>query len=1299
MASQPLHAGNTLGEINVTPHQENQRVCTRSSPCLQQGCLLCYAPPSHVRNLDVDLNSSNASSSTPSKPLPQPPDDHPIALLTFAFQNAIQTNDIDELEAVTHLYTNSLQTNMDFIKYDRSTLNSLRLAAKKLLTSHIAVNTPLPSTPPNGRTSDQHNPTYPACFKPPKITTDTWNGESYDFYPWLASVLNGFELTGCADRAKLTLTLQAIPIDKKGPLNNITNWDEFKIRLVDEYGSIDVFGREVNRIFDLLPYYETVQEIAEDLSPKIKRLQSNLLIIQQFHDVEDLNSVALTQHLIHNIMRRIPKEVKGDFNKEYMKFRNQSAANVRPPASFAFIAQFVNEIAKNYRSNPDLYDSEYATPSLGVKPVRHGSPKTSPILPSLPQTNPNITPKRPCTLCSEKGFENNHFPLNRHCGVAKLSSKDILKLIDKLQACSTCTHTHEPTYKCRTTFHSGGSKVCTTGCLHNGLPLHRRACKHKDQAPSITVSKVSTNKSVPLVENIPVGNTHVGIQYDTGCQLSLILQSALSTIPNSMYTLGPSSKVRLVTYAGEGKTILTTEVKLRLHGKILRLSVIEENLNNGAGFTLSVPFKWRSIAGVSTSHHDGQISILLGGDNHLAFPTEVERDAKGMALYLSNLTGNYILYGSAPANTITWEEPTISPSPNTMFVKLLSVQDLQDHLLFTTSAEDFTCPSNREKLLKITKEKRIKDIMANTTVNTSTNKTSVVCLYKENLPELGENYYGAIKRTTALHNKIYKQPDIAAEMDKYIQGQIDVGNYIELHDLEEERKIHQLHFVAYNFVVSSTSSSTKVRMTTDSSMCTESGLSLNDVTQPAPGDVPNLRGILMRSRSHPYYAVFDIKKFFRSVLISDKDSYLRIICVPTNFFSNQPTLNPTWRYFRDRAIPFGDSASGDYATCAKVATVQTFIKDSPPSLQPLILQAVLEDTYIDDGGVGAQSVKELSEAQHEIESILNKGGFLIKSWECSGEDGSSKYLGMTWDRLKDCYLLKFRLNLHKKTRGIPAGEDLDSKFLHDHSTPITKKNVLSVACQFYDPTGLAAPLMFSVRSMFSELCRDPTCSFNSILSEERTKKFRTAVNEILLTRGIYFPRQVIFNYSAQLFIFFDGSLQGYGACVYAFSNNQFNLIYSSAKIKGKAAFSAPQSEIAGAVLATRMEQKITQELFNVNLSPPTFIGDSEIILKMIAKNDPASPPGSMVQDSWRLQRFLLLKIGSGVLVISTQLTCLPDLVQRVNSSTPSSGSREVFFQRINQLGPSNLVLLFQHAIYPADKSISSSARRSTLPKT
>ena len=91
-----------------------------------------------------------------------------------------------------------------------------------------------------------------------------------------------------------------------------------------------------------------------------------------------------------------------------------------------------------------------------------------------------------------------------------------------------------------------------------------------------------------------------------------------------------------------------------------------------------------------------------------------------------------------------------------------------------------------------------------------------------------------------------------------------------------------------------------------------------------------MRGILLRSRCHSLFAVYDIQKFFRSVLTSTKDSFLRIMCVPSGFFSSAPTPNPTWRYFQDQAIPFGDSASGDYAT-SKVATVKTFITDPPPT--------------------------------------------------------------------------------------------------------------------------------------------------------------------------------------------------------------------------------------------------------------------------------------------------------------------------------------------------------------------------------
>ena len=102
-------------------------------------------------------------------------------------------------------------------------------------------------------------------------------------------------------------------------------------------------------------------------------------------------------------------------------------------------------------------------------------------------------------------------------------------------------------------------------------------------------------------------------------------------------------------------------------------------MTSTSGFTFPVPPKWRSLTRTSTSHHSGQISILLGGDNHRVFPTELDRDAQGVALYQSKLTRNYMIYGSVPSNSITWMEPSITSSINTVFIKSLVMQDLLDH--------------------------------------------------------------------------------------------------------------------------------------------------------------------------------------------------------------------------------------------------------------------------------------------------------------------------------------------------------------------------------------------------------------------------------------------------------------------------------------------------------------------------------------------------------------------------------------------------------------------------------------------
>ena len=103
---------------------------------------------------------------------------------------------------------------------------------------------------------------------------------------------------------------------------------------------------------------------------------------------------------------------------------------------------------------------------------------------------------------------------------------------------------------CKLTFFNGASKVCPKGFKHNGFPLHSHACMHSNHTPSVSVSKVASDGSIPLVENIPMGAFTLGIQYDSSCQLSLISQSALQALPTSMYSLGTSSRVRVMTYAG-----------------------------------------------------------------------------------------------------------------------------------------------------------------------------------------------------------------------------------------------------------------------------------------------------------------------------------------------------------------------------------------------------------------------------------------------------------------------------------------------------------------------------------------------------------------------------------------------------------------------------------------------------------------------------------------------------------------------------------------------------------------------------
>ena len=150
--------------------------------------------------------------------------------------------------------------------------------------------------------------------------------------------------------------------------------------------------------------------------------------------------------------------------------------------------------------------------------------------------------------------------------------------MDDARVCPSCCCKHGRDFKCNPFIKDESSRICTKKCSHNNRPLNRFACKHNDEAPTVSVSKVGSERSIPLLENLDLGHLSLGIQYDTGCQLSLISKSVLQTLPASMYSQGNSTRVRVLSYAGEGKVILTTQIKLKIFGQVLTLSAIDEDL-------------------------------------------------------------------------------------------------------------------------------------------------------------------------------------------------------------------------------------------------------------------------------------------------------------------------------------------------------------------------------------------------------------------------------------------------------------------------------------------------------------------------------------------------------------------------------------------------------------------------------------------------------------------------------------------------------------------------------------------------
>ena len=385
---------------------------------------------------------------------PPPPPNHAILILTNAFKTAIKENRIHILKGLSKQFLHQVDTNLEFFMYDHSDLEACYQLNSTPTPPSLMIPPPSLSTinnlvPVSNLLSLIHLPGAA------NLQTST---------PWLSTILNKFNLTQAEDNVKVAPTQNAIPLAKRGPFINIIDWPTLKVKLIEEFRS-RYFREKRKSKMQPLP----LLRVSPDLSPKIKTLQANLEIMQNF---QQRRSPQRCPRPASGTKHHEEPAFRGEtiFQRSFSKLHKQCPANVQPPATFRFLAQFVEELGKNYLSTPYLYDLDLSPLSVGVNVVRQGTSKPNPQPPRFSGPQPQHPP-RPCAMFSIKGFEANHYSLTSACGTGKLSSPEILKLIADNGLCFTCTQAHSVGYKCKTTYNSGVSKS-----VSQGLPRKRNSC-------------------------------------------------------------------------------------------------------------------------------------------------------------------------------------------------------------------------------------------------------------------------------------------------------------------------------------------------------------------------------------------------------------------------------------------------------------------------------------------------------------------------------------------------------------------------------------------------------------------------------------------------------------------------------------------------------------------------------------------------------------------------------------------------------------------------------------------------------
>lgn len=829
-----------------------------------------------------------------------------------------------------------------------------------------------------------------------------------------------------------------------------------------------------------------------------------------------------------------------------------------------------------------------------------------------------------------------------------------LKLVTDQNACFVCLKKNHHSNNCK------NKKACGSyDCDRFHHPL-----LHDAQFAEGTISLASSNihntpncilQIMPVnVQNNP-GNP-LTVLWDSGASISLITTEKAKELK----LRGKATHLTLIKVGGTSESIPSFEYEIplkQLDGRVMTIKAFGIQHISSEIKEIKLDHLKHLFEELSTiKRPSGHVDLLIGFNYAGIHP--VMKKAHGNLLLMENCFGA-CLGGTHPKlneATVNHIDATIYHVTQGHSVTLDNFIDTEN-LGISCSPSCGGCKCGQcalgSKQFTIKEEKELNMMEANLQHKGDHWETSYPWIKDPNTLENNLNAAKAILRST--EKRLQQNPVLRKMYEDQIQDLLLRKVAVKVDDDEIARYTGPIHYLSHHEVIKEESKSTPCRIVFNAS-AKYKGQTLNEFWAKGPDLLNNLLGVLLRFREQQFAMVGDIRKMYHAIKLKPGlDQH-------THRFLWRNAHEATTSTYMLTSVSFGDRPSGTIAALALRKTAEMGKEKFPKAAD-----VVLNSTYVDDVIDSFPEDEETTEISKDVSELIKPGGFEIKEWIISNnlkaslrepsiesepssnvisqlntfeqtEEGSlhldescrdknnqgidfnntnanseptidGKVLGMIWDKESDSFYFKVKLNFSQKKRKKRIDPDINQNDIkHILPEQVTKRQILSQVNGFYDPLGLASPVIIQAKIMMAQLWKIDGLEWDDSIPDIEYRKWIDFFYKLFEMEKLTFNRclkPIDAIGDPYCITFSDASEEAYGAVTYVrwrLPNGTFEsrLVAAKSKVKPRNKVTIVRMELNAAVVASRLQDFICKHM-RYKFDKKYLFVDSAIVHAMVKK--------------------------------------------------------------------------------------------------